>query len=389
LRAAARERPSNLAISREIGCDHDTLGQWRRRCRALGLSGLQDAVRSGRPKGIAAPTRVHVISVARPLPHEQARPGTRWTLEAIAPTVCATLPSDPLSRSSRWRSLPAVDLKPHTSAYGRHSHDEAVDAKAHALGQLYVKALEAYAHGRLGRCCDAPTGMQVLERKAPPRPAQPGRRERREQESLRHGTRALIKSLAVATGPMAWPLGATRTATDFVAHLTPTAQHGPRLHGDAWRLDNLKTHWRLDVGRGVAQGGTVPFAPDKRKKGGQRRAFLSAPSHRHGFHCTPKHGSWRNQAEWCLGPLQRRFLARGSFRSLKDFERRGVDVLNDAKRRHAHPYRWTDTAEPLVRATPLSCPRRQQRQGRACFRPRPKRVEKLCYAPRPYRRQAA
>src|SRR5262245_35325788 len=50
LRAAAPDRPSNLAMSRERGCDNHTAGKWRRRDRALGLSGLHDAGRAGRPK---------------------------------------------------------------------------------------------------------------------------------------------------------------------------------------------------------------------------------------------------------------------------------------------------------------------------------------------------
>jgi hypothetical protein len=51
---------------------------------------------------------------------------------------------------------------------------------------------------------------------------------------------------------------------------------------------------------------------------------------------------------------------------------------------YAHPYRWTYTGEPLIRDTPFSRTRRQQRHGRACFRPRPKRFERLFYSPRPY-----
>jgi transposase len=89
-------------------------------------------------------------------------------------------------------------------------------------------------------------------------------------------------------------------------------------------IDNLNTHWSLDVCRLVAQWCKVPFEPDKLKKGGQRRAFLSDPSHHHVLHFTPKHGSWLNQAELFFGTLQRRFLARGSLRSIKDFERRLV-----------------------------------------------------------------
>ena len=228
LRAADLDRPSNLAISRELGCDNHTAGKWRRRYLDLGVSGLQDAGRSGRPKAIAAPTRVHVISVASTLPHEQERPVTRWTLDEIATTLLTTLTTAPISRSSIWRILHEIDLKPHKTAYWLNSHDEDFEVKAHTICQLYVKALEAYEQGRLVLCCDEKTGMQVLERKAPTKPAQPGRRERREHEYIRRGTRVLINSLAVATGQIAWTIGATRTATDFVDHLKHAYQHLPR-----------------------------------------------------------------------------------------------------------------------------------------------------------------
>jgi transposase len=154
-------------------------------------------------------------------------------------------------------------------------------------------------------------------------------------------------------------------------------------------MDNLNTHWSLDVCRWVARWCKIPFEPEQLKKGVQRRAFLSDPNHRHVFHFTPMHGSWLNQAELFFGVLQRRFLARASFSSLKDFERRLERYLKDYNARHAHPYRWTYTGEPLIRDTPFSRTRRQQRHGRACFSPRPKRFERLLYSSRPYRRRAA
>jgi hypothetical protein len=219
LRAADVEQPSTRNISRELGCDNHPVGKWRRRYHDLGFSGLQDAVRLGRPKIIAPPTRVQVIAVARALPQDQERPVTRWSLDAIATTLLETLGTDPISRSRIWRLLPDVALHPHKSEDWLQSHDEDFDAKAQTICQLYVGALESFAPGRLVLCCDEKSGRQVLDRKAPTQPARPGQRERREHEYLRRGTRVLINSLAVATGQSAWSLGATRKATDFVAHL--------------------------------------------------------------------------------------------------------------------------------------------------------------------------
>jgi transposase len=389
LRAAEADTPTNMHIGRQLGCSPRTVGKWRRRYHDQGVSGLHDAVRSGRPRTILSPTRVQVISVASTLPQDQDRPVTRWTLDEIVATVLDDLHSDTLSRSSVWRILHDLDLKPHKSEYWLNSHDAHFAAKAHAICQLYIKALESYQHGRLVICCDEKTGMQVLERKAPTKPAQAGRRERREHEYIRHGTRVLINSLAVATGQIAWTIGVTRKATDFVAHLKQAHASLPRMQRYDWVMDNLNTHWSLDVCRLVARWCQVSFTPKQLKTGSQRRAFLCDPGHRHVFHFTPKHGSWLNQAELFFGVLHRRFLARGSFGSAKEFAVRLEQFLQDYNARHAHPYRWTYTGEPLVRDTPFSRTRRQQHHGRACFSPRPKRFERLFYPPRPYCRRAA
>ena len=346
LRAAAVDQPTNLQIGRELGCSNLTVGKWRRRYVALGFPGLQDAHRSGRPRTIASPTRVQVISVASALPQDQKRTVTRWTLAEIVAALLDGLHTAAISRSSVWRILHDVDLNPHKSAYWLKSHDEDCDAKARHICSLYAQALESYQQGRLVICCDEKTGIQVLERKAPTKPAQPGRRERREHEYIRHGTRVLINALAVATGQIAWTIGTTRTATDFVAHLQQAYHRWPTMQRYDWVLDNFNTHWSLDVCRLVARWCTVPFEPHKRKTGPQRRAFLTDPSHRHVFHFTPKHGSWLNQAELFFRVLHRRFLARGSFPSAKDFVHHLERFLKDYNARHAHPYRWTYTGEP-------------------------------------------
>ncbi len=207
LRAAAIDTPTNLHIGRDLGCTNRTVGKWRQRFVALGFSGWQDAARSGRPRTLVSSTHVH----------------------EIVGTLLDALHTQTISRSSVWRILHAIDLKPHKSAYWLNRHEAPCDAKARAICQLYVQALEAYQHGHLVICCDEKTGRQVLERTAPTTPAQPGRRERREHADSRRGPRVLINSLAVATGHIAWTLGATRKTADFVAHLKHVYQSLPPL----------------------------------------------------------------------------------------------------------------------------------------------------------------
>lgn len=50
LRAAQDDRPTNLRIAEEFACNRHTVGLWRERFIEQGISGLQDAPRSGRPR---------------------------------------------------------------------------------------------------------------------------------------------------------------------------------------------------------------------------------------------------------------------------------------------------------------------------------------------------
>ena len=210
-----------------------------------------------------------------------------------------------------------------------------------------------------------------------------------QHEYIRHGVRVLIASCVVPTGQVLWHLGPTRTSADFAAHLADVRQQLPAMACYDWVVDNLKTHWSLDVCELVAAWCALPCVPKALQRGEQRRAFLSDPTQTHGFHCTPTHGAWLNQVERWLSVLARRFLQRGDFSSPEDFDTRLMDYLDVYNTHHAHPYRWTYTGQPLVRATPFSQTRRQQRQGRAWFSPRPHCFERALYPPRPYKRATA
>jgi transposase len=317
--------------------------------------------------------------------HQQA--DTSWTLDNLAFDILRDAHHRDMSRSTIGRILADADLKPHRSVYWLNSHDPDFDAKAQDICQLYLDAPRFYAEGRVVLSSDEKTGMQILERKYPTRPAKPGHLEKREFEYIRHGTRALLTTFCVPTGQVVWNLGPTRTSVDWVRHLDHAAQQFPLMKRFDWVVDNLNTHWSLEVCRWVAERSELRLDAKALRTGRQRRAFLSDPSHQHVFHFTPLHGSWLNQVELFFSVLSRRFLKRGDFRGAAAFEERLQTWLESYNHHHAHPYRWTYTGEPLVRATPFSQTRRQQTRGRAGLGIRPPLWERRLYPPRPYRRK--
>src|SRR5262247_1363391 len=212
--------------------------------------------------------RVEVLAMATRKPATDHCPASRWSLDDLV----AALPQhrlSPMSRSSIWRILEEADLKPHRSVYWLNSHDPAFEAKARDLCELYVNALRFYQQGRLVICVDEKTGMQILQRKYPTQPAQPGKPEKREFEYVRHGTRTLITSFAVPTGEVFWDLGQTRTSEDFGRHLGRVAVHFREFERFDWVLDNLNTHWSLEACEYVAALSDVPFVPKQLRTGRQ------------------------------------------------------------------------------------------------------------------------
>jgi hypothetical protein len=288
---------------------------------------------------------VDVLALATRKPALYQCPTTRWSLEDLVGALQQQDGAHSMSRSSLWRVLDDADLKPHRSVYWLNSPDPDCTTKAHALCQLSINASRFFQQGRLVICADEKTGRQMLQRAYPTQPAQPGKPEKREYEYIRHGVRALLASFVVPTGHLVWHLGQTRTSADWAAHLANVVQHLPAMARYDWGVDTLNTHGSLAVCRLVAQWWDVPYRPEALQRGIQRRTFLSDPTPQHVFHFTPKQGAWLNQVElWC-SVLARRFLKRGDVDSAHDFATRLGDSLEVYNTHHAHPYRWTSTAD--------------------------------------------
>jgi transposase len=312
----AADGTSNRDIAERVDLHYNQVGMWRQRYTELGLAGLDDLERSGRPPVYDHDDVLLLVKLVTEPPPDEA---TRWTMEALAEAMAAH--GVPISASQCWRICDALDLKPWQVESWMTSHDPDFWAKAGDVCGLYLNPPE----NAVVWSVDEKSGMQAKSRINPTLPAVPGIPARREFEYRRHGTAVLFAGLNVHEGDVAgWVTDSTRSENfvDFLDDLVRETPAGLDLH---CILDNLKTHSTDLV-----------------------EAFLAAHPHVH-LHFTPTHASWLNQVELFFSILERRLLRRGEFDSVDHLAERVIAFIKDYNRRAA-PFRWTYDGRPLKAA---------------------------------------
>jgi transposase len=312
--AAAAGKP-NQQIAQALGIPAVTVGKWRRSFAALGLEGLQDRPRSGRPVKHPPEVWQRVQQRACQQPEFQSR----WSVRTLAREMG-------LPRSTVHQILVQSQLQPHRVRTFAFSPDPDFEAKLLDVVGLYLNPPD---HA-LVLCVDEKPSIQALDRTQPLLPLRAKKPRRWTNEYVRHGTQTLLAALEIASGKVQAQVKLRRTSVNFLRFMDQVVAAYPlwELHVV---LDNLNIH-----------------------KNEAAQNWLQRHPRVH-FHYIPTHASWLNLIECFFSILTRQGLSQSvhrSTRQLKDFLLTYIANYNQ----HCTPFVWTkgpDKLQRIIEATQL------------------------------------
>jgi putative transposase len=296
-------------IIRETNLSKPVVNKWRQRFRTLGIEGLRDAPRSGKPSTISAAQKAAVVQKACEKPEGGY---TNWSQQRIADKVG-------ISQSKVHQILKNADLKPHKTEYwcGK-SPDPEFEPKMLNIVGLYMNPPE----NAIVLCVDEKTQIQALDRTQPVLPLKEKAPKRLTATYKRNGTIALIAALAVHTGEITGKTVKSNNADNFLAFLKKLNRiyRNKTLHIIA---DNLSVHKNQKV---------KDWLRNKRKIK---------------IHFTPTYSSWLNQIEIWFNMLTKDVLKGGVWKSTTQLSEQMLEYIDTYNQTRAKPFAWTYTGNTL------------------------------------------
>lgn len=249
---------------------------------------------------------------------------THWSTRSLATVAISRGITPSLSHSTVALILEHANLQPHRSRYWRTPTLDALFVqRAAAVLWCYERAHSLAERGEVVLCLDEKPNIQVLQRRCPTKPTQPGLIERMEFEYIRHGTVNFLASLLVHRGTMrGWCLEKNDGAC-----LRAVLPEVLRPHRRARRV-----HLIWDGGPSHTDHLTLALL---RKYENVRVLF------------TPAHASWLDQAELLLRAFSARYLKRGDWASRAQFVRHLEESWPEYNQLYAHPFTWLWTRSNL------------------------------------------
>jgi putative transposase len=310
------EGRSDYAIADRLRVSRPTVAKWRRRYAELGLEGLYDEIRPGRPRSIEDDEVAEVVH--RTLETEPPE-ATHWTVRSMA-DECG------LSKSTIQRIWTTFGLQPHRREHFKLSNDAFFVEKVRDICGLYLNPPDK----ALVLCVDEKSQIQALERSQPLLPLGLGYAEGVTHDYRRHGTTTLFAALDVANGQVITQCKKRHRHQEYLEFLRHIERNVPSELDVHLIVDNCATHKHIKVKRWLAE-----------------RPHWQV-------HYTPTYSSWLNQVEIWFNIITQRAIRRGSFRSVKQLVEK-IERFVENHNRTTAPFAWTATADSILQKVKRLC----------------------------------
>jgi transposase len=260
---------------------------------------------------------LHLVRRACELPEQAGRSLSQWDCAELARQLVIDEVVAAISPQTVQRILAANRLKPwrsHVWLHPRTPRDATFAAQVRAVADLLTRLLDDH---EVVLSLDEMTSLQPRPRRAPTRPAQPGRPVQVEHEYRRAGATHLFAAFDTRSGRVYGVTTRRKRQVEYLTLLEHLDQSIPAAITTIHLLaDNVSVH-----------------------HGKLARQWLAAHP-RFVAHFTPVHCSWMHPVEQWFGIFRRKRLRSPNFSNLPALQR-AIHQFIAEWNELAHPFRWT------------------------------------------------
>jgi transposase len=316
-------------LQRRLGVGRPMIYKCVDKALAAGVQmGLKDKYHRPHEPEITDEAKAWVVSLACTKPKDHGLAAELWSISALAKFVSERAEGAGFPRlanagkSTVWRILDDIDIKPHKIRYYLEKRDPEFDRKMQEVLMVY-RDVGLYAPGA-GAVHDArpepiytvsvdeKPGVQAISVTAPDLPPVPGKASTvsRDYEYVRHGTLSILAGIDLHSGHIFANVEDRHRSVEFIALLQQLDDHYPTEAIIRVVLDNHSAHISKET-----------------------LAYLSSRPGRFEYVHTPKHGSWLNLIECVFSKMARTFLRHIRVKSKDELKARilkGIAEFNAA-----------------------------------------------------------